>query len=1037
MPQTTKKSTLSEVSIACFNIQGLGVGTKKGDRKLQSIIGLKSTITVVVDAHCSDHKISLLRSKFRNQMARYDIVGTNSDLRGILIFIERNSGITIDNLVIIDNSTLTFDAILADQTTVHVIGVYGPSADTPSYWDRAFELYNASEQKLKIMLGDFNVVLNPHLDCLGYVGDTHKKGRVPINHHIDNEIVFDVFRELNPEAREYTWNVKSMGKRSRLDYMLVSPTFLNNVKEFNTIHSPWDISDHAAIQVKIDLTLSKGGPGVFRCPPSIHRDITYHRLICNSIKATILENTQESDTKKLRMGLLAARIKLEEELFSLETTTLDWPTQNRKHSLECALGIILSCEPTNGELLSEPLITTYDTLLEVILSNMRDETLRYNRSKRLIENQDLSILQESLKIEKNKQGVNRDKIREIEDEINLIEEARLADTLLRNKDFELVADEKPSATFLKMESSKGYSEITRLRRPNKFFNENLPESDKNIKYTTMTDQKLIREEMKDAFQKIYNKQEGLKSSDEDLTEFMASGFENEPLIELNRRKITPTMSDSMEGLLTDSELKLCLFEKMKGSSSPGIDGFTVNHIRTFWDDLKDVTREALNYNFGNQLTKTLKVAIIRMLRKGKKDPTLTGNYRPISLLSVFYKLASCVITNRIKPAVEHIVGQQQKAYIGNNNIGSCITNLINMIRGVNTKKTNALILLIDFRKAFDSLDQEFIQTALKRLGFGKDIREWIRLFFDKREAYILLGGHLTSQIFLEQGVPQGDVVSPYIFIVIVELLLIKINYTSSITGIRFAKDEGRSETFADDTTIFMERSEANLRNCISIISHFAKISGLACNVKKTVVVPIGGNFDPKDTLCNELKLTWDTQFTILGFEIDSKLEHLDTNLLKIHDKVNRLINKWQCYKLTIIGRTTIAKVLLLSQYTYVASVLDINKDTTNHIQQILNTFVLHNCTYDPLITRKMWMNKEILYGPKQMGGLNLPKVSEFFNSLKCSWIRRYAITKVNDHWADQIDLFFNLTPDCRSDLLLWGSERFNEIVKSGIPCISG
>ena len=143
------------------------------------------------------------------------------------------------------------------------------------------------------------------------------------------------------------------------------------------------------------------------------------------------------------------------------------------------------------------------------------------------------------------------------------------------------------------------------------------------------------------------------------------------------------------------------------------------------------------------------------VRKGKKDPTLTGNYRPISLLSVFYQLASCCITARIKPAVEHIVGKQQKAYIGSNNIGSCITNLINMINHVNKKKINALILLIDFRKAFDSLDQEFIQTALERLGFGKDIMEWIRLFFDKREAYILMGGYLTDRIILQQGIPKG------------------------------------------------------------------------------------------------------------------------------------------------------------------------------------------------------------------------------------------------------------------------------------------
>ena len=54
---------------------------------------------------------------------------------------------------------------------------------------------------------------------------------------------------------------------------------------------------------------------------------------------------------------------------------------------------------------------------------------------------------------------------------------------------------------------------------------------------------------------------------------------------------------------------------------------------------------------------------MKLLRKGTKDPTLIGNYRPISLLSIFYKLASCCITQRIKPAVNRLIGRQQKAFI--------------------------------------------------------------------------------------------------------------------------------------------------------------------------------------------------------------------------------------------------------------------------------------------------------------------------------------------------------------------------------------
>ena len=78
-----------------------------------------------------------------------------------------------------------------------------------------------------------------------------------------------------------------------------------------------------------------------------------------------------------------------------------------------------------------------------------------------------------------------------------------------------------------------------------------------------------------------------------------------------------------------------------------------------------------------------------------------------------------------------------------------------------------------------------------------------------------MGGHISDIIKLEQGVPQGDVISPYIFILMVEILLLKIK---NITGITFALNESRSETFADDTTIFLERNNTNLRNTTKYIT---------------------------------------------------------------------------------------------------------------------------------------------------------------------------------------------------------------------------
>ena len=97
-----------------------------------------------------------------------------------------------------------------------------------------------------------------------------------------------------------------------------------------------------------------------------------------------------------------------------------------------------------------------------------------------------------------------------------------------------------------------------------------------------------------------------------------------------------------------------------------------------------------------------------------------------------------------------------------------------------------------------------------------------------------------------------------------------------------------------------------------------------------------------DVLCNDLDLKRQDNFTILGFDIDSKLLNLDSNFDKAHKKVNGILSKWQGYQLSLDGRITITKSLLLSQYTYIASVLDMPVKMFEKIQSNLNAFIFKN-----------------------------------------------------------------------------------------------
>ena len=80
----------------------------------------------------------------------------------------------------------------------------------------------------------------------------------------------------------------------------------------------------------------------------------------------------------------------------------------------------------------------------------------------------------------------------------------------------------------------------------------------------------------------------------------------------------------------------------------------------------------------------------------------------------------------------------------------------------------------------------------------------------------------------------------------------------------------------DDTSIFIKRNPDYLRKCIEFLEHIARINGYQCNLDKTFVILIGGNYEIEDKL-PELALSWENNYTLHEFQIDKRLEKLDVD----------------------------------------------------------------------------------------------------------------------------------------------------------------
>lgn len=250
-----------------------------------------------------------------------------------------------------------------------------------------------------------------------------------------------------------------------------------------------------------------------------------------------------------------------------------------------------------------------------------------------------------------------------------------------------------------------------------------------------------------------------------------------------------------------------------------------------------------------------------------------NNYRPISILPILSKLIEKHVHDSLLCHLnEHqLLHDTQSGFRPRH---SCETALVHMIdswlRALDNGKLIGVVL-VDFRKAFDLVDQEILLSKLNLYGVSENTLEWFKSYLKDRRQKVSINNVLSDVKPVTCGVPQGSILGPLMFLIFINDLPL---YTSNVI----------TDLYADDTTLYdvsesIEDIQINLQLALNNLDAWCKVNGMLVNTDKTKLMLIATPQKRSRLGCDTLNLKYKND-KLKAIESDKILGvFVDNNLL--------------------------------------------------------------------------------------------------------------------------------------------------------------
>ena len=368
--------------------------------------------------------------------------------------------------------------------------------------------------------------------------------------------------------------------------------------------------------------------------------------------------------------------------------------------------------------------------------------------------------------------------------------------------------------------------------------------------------------------------------------------------------------------------------------------------------------------------------------------------RPISLVGGLYKILSKVLANRIKRVLDKVISKSQNAFVKGRQILDAVLIANELVDSTMRRKEQGLVCKLDIEKACDSISWDFLYQVMNRMGFGSRWVSWIKWCISTAFFSVLFNGSPTGFFPSSKGLRQGDPLSPYLFVIGMEVLSCLLNRAverNYFAGSRIAVGRGEDLVishllYADDTLIFFQANMEQLKYLSWILMWFEVLSGLKINLNKSEIIPIG-SADNAEELASELGCKvrpFPTSY--LGLPLGATHKALGVWDL-IEERYRKRLANWKMQYISKGGRATLIRSTLSSLPIYYLSLFRMPQKVCARLERIQRQFLWGGTDNVKKISLVKWAT---VCTDKRKGGIGIKSYSKMNKALLSKWSWRFA-----------------------------------------------